>query len=83
MRRYAETFGRGFAIVTVTAANVAQIAGRHYGGAFVCGFLISWLWFINARTAAHDNMAGAREVYAAGAACGTVAGIWIVRVLYG
>jgi hypothetical protein len=79
----AATFLRGWAIVTATAANVAQIASHHYGGAFVCGFLISWLWYRNARGAALDVAPYLRECYATGAALGTVTGMWIVRVLYG
>lgn len=82
MRIYAETFGRGFALVSLTAANVGQIAAHRYGGAFVCGFLISWLWWRNARGAAHDDVAGVRECYALGAACGTAFGIWLVSAVY-
>lgn len=81
--KHAETFLRGFAIVAVTAANVAQIAGRHYGGAFLCGCLISWLWWLNAQGAARGELAGLREAYALGAGCGTVAGIYLVSRLYG
>jgi hypothetical protein len=76
-------FLRGFALVTITAANVSQIAAQHYWGAFVCGFLISWLWWKNANTAAHVSVRYSREAYAAGAGCGTVAGIWLVRAIYG
>lgn len=76
-------FGRGFLIVMLTAANVAQIASRHYGGAFCCGFAISWVWWRNAKGAAHDRVPYLRECYALGAGCGTVAGILIVRAIYG
>lgn len=83
MRLRLETFARGFALVALTAGNVGQIAAHRYVGAGICGFLISWLWFRNAKGAAHDSLPWLRECYAAGAGCGTVAGIWIVRALYG
>jgi len=82
VKLWVETFVRGFALVALTAANVGQIAAHRYGGAFVCGFLISWLWWRNARGAAHDDAVGLREAYALGAGCGTAFGIWIVSVLY-
>lgn len=76
-------FGRGFLIVTLTATNIGQIAGRHWMGAFAGGFGISFVWFMNSRTAAHTDAIGARECYALGAACGTVAGMWLVKTFYG
>lgn len=78
MRRssaYALLFGRAFLQVALVSANVVQIARGQYGGAFVVGSAISWLWFKNARGAARIDVAGAAEVYALGAACGTVAGM--------
>lgn len=76
-------FCRGFLIVTLTAMNVGQIASRHYGGAFLCGFAISYVWWQNAHGAAHGTTTYLRECYALGAGCGTVAGILIIRALYG
>lgn len=83
MKARLNAFGRGFLIVTLTAMNVAQIAGRHYGGAFLCGASISWVWWRNAHGAAHGTTTYLRECYALGAGCGTVAGILIVRAIYG
>ena len=76
-------FGRGFVIVALTATNVGQVAGRHWLGAFVVGFGISFVWFTNSRTAARTEVSFAREAYALGAAAGTVFGMWVVRVCYG
>lgn len=76
-------FLRGFVIVALTATNVGQVAGRHWGGAFLVGFGISFVWFCNSRTAAHTDVIGARECYAFGAACGTVFGMWLVKAVYG
>lgn len=76
------TASRAFALVACTAANVAQISAHHYGGAFLCGCLISWLWWRNAHGAAHDAVTHLRECYALGAGCGTVFGMWLIQSLY-
>jgi hypothetical protein len=78
-----DIFARGFIIVAFTSLNVGQIAGRHWGGAFIGGFCISFVWFLNAKTAAHTEICGARECYALGAACGTVFGMFLVKIIYG
>lgn len=79
---YGRIFLRGFLIVLLTALNVGQIAGRHYGGALVGGFLISFVWFGNSRTAAFAEARFSREAYALGAACGTVCGMWLTATIY-
>lgn len=76
-------FLRGFIIVALTAWNTGQVAGQHYPGAWCVGFGISFFWFGNARSAAHSELKFARETYALGAATGTVAGMWLTRVIYG
>jgi fucose permease len=76
-------FFRGFLIVTLTASNIGQIAGRHWVGAFVGGFGISFVWWMNSKSAAHSSLRFARECYALGAASGTVFGMWLVRAFYG
>ncbi len=74
-------FCRGFAIVACTTANVAQIAGHHFGGAFVMGGAISYLWWGNANKAGnHAKSLG--KWYAFGAACGTVTAMWVVSWFY-
>lgn len=75
MRIYASLFGRAFLQVSLVALNVTQIARGHMGGAFVVGFLISLLWFFNARSAGRSDAPGAAWCYALGAGCGTVAGM--------
>jgi hypothetical protein len=69
-------FLRGFLIVALTATNVRLIAQVRYLPAFMCGFLLSAVWWDNAR-AAQTPGRYAREVYACGAACGTVVGLWL------
>ena len=73
----AVTFVRAFGIVTCTAANVSYIASGRIGHAFVTGFLISLIWWHNARSAAHSEHRFGGIVYALGAACGTIAGMTI------
>lgn len=77
---YALLFGRAFFQVALVSANVVQIARGQYGGAFVVGSAISYLWFFNARGAALSGLPGAAAVvYALGAGAGTVAGMWLSR----
>ena len=76
-------FWRGALIVFLTALNVGQIAGRHYGGAFLGGCAISFVWYMNSRTAAHSTARFGREAYALGAGIGTVLGMAITQWLYG
>jgi hypothetical protein len=70
-------FGRAFLIVLLTAANVRLIGRGLYPAAFVTGFGISFVWWLNTRTAAHSEVRGAQLVYSLGAAVGTMAGMWI------
>ena len=79
MKEHARLFGRGFLIVTLTAFNVTCISHQQYWWALVGGFGISFVWFGNSRHAAHTELRWAREVYAAGAALGTVCGMWLGR----
>ena len=82
MKAYFSIWRRGFIIVTLTAINVGQVAGRHWLGAGLVGFGISLVWFYNARTAAHTELPHAGEVYAFGAACGTMFGMLITWWIY-
>jgi hypothetical protein len=79
----ASIFLRGLLIVTLTSTNVGQIAQQRYAGAFALGFVISFLWWENAKSASESHVTYARETYALGAACGVVLGIWLVQLLYG
>lgn len=74
---------RGFVIVILTATNVYQIAHEHYIGAFVIGALISVVWFGNAKNAGRSDVAGAAWWYGLGAGLGTIAGMALMRAIYG
>lgn len=73
---------RAFKIVTLTALNVVQVSGGHYYMAWMTGGLLSYVWWANTRTAAHSNVPGAQFSYALGAACGTVFGMFLGRVVW-
>tara|TARA_R100001244_G_C5158688_1_gene130713 strand:- start:696 stop:854 length:159 start_codon:yes stop_codon:yes gene_type:complete len=51
------------------------------GYAFVTGFLISYLWWHNAKTAAHADGRWTAVVFGLGAATGTVVGASLARLL--
>lgn len=70
---YLRVFIRGLAMVALVACNTRQIASGHIVGAAGVGFLISWLWWSNSSKNRPDAR-GVGVAYAAGAACGTVAG---------
>ena len=70
-------FWRSFFQVSLVSLNVVQLARRQYVGAFLVGTAISYLWFKNARSAGRADAPGAAAIYALGAGCGTVAGLWI------
>lgn len=76
---YLRLFGRGLAIVTLTAMNVREISGGHYLAATLVGFGISLVWWFNSRSAAHSDLPGAGIVYALGAAAGTFTGMVLTR----
>jgi hypothetical protein len=73
----ANLFLRAFVLVALTSANVRQIAQGHYGWAFVCGGLISLVWYLNVGKASHDQRWAAVLAYSVGAGCGTVCGMWL------
>lgn len=75
----ARLFARGWLIVTLTAYNVSNIAHGQYWHAFLGGFGISFVWWMNSRSAAHTDVRGGRELYALGAAVGTICGMWLAR----
>lgn len=68
---------RGFGIVFFTALNVRLISRGLYVGAFFSGWAISALWWANAGKASVDRTWQAGVIYATGAACGTVVGMWL------
>ena len=81
LKAYSVLFLRGFIIVTLTAMNTSQIAREEWLPAWVVGFGISWVWFYNARTAALTALPRGGEVYALGAACGTLFGMFLAHLI--
>ena len=75
---YLRLFLRGFVLVALTAMNVRQVSQGHYHGAFIVGGLISLVWWQNSSKHRPD-VKGAGVAYALGAACGTVAGMMVIR----
>jgi hypothetical protein len=73
---YLRLWLRGFVQVSLVACQTTQIAKGSYNGAFVIGWLISAVWWSNS-SAKRDDVKGAGAVYALGAACGTIAGMWV------
>jgi ABC-type antimicrobial peptide transport system permease subunit len=70
-------FWRAFLMVMFVSSNVAHIAQGRYDRAFVTGFLISLLWWMNARSASRTTHPYAAFTYALGAGIGTVTGIYV------
>lgn len=81
MKGYARLLFRGWLIVSLTAWNIRHIAALDYTMAMIGGFGISFVWFGNSRTAAHSDLPWAREVYAGGAALGTLTGMLLSELL--
>jgi len=75
------TFGRAFAIVTVTAANVVLIAARAWLPMALTGALLSFIWYGNAQAANRHTTRAHQFAYAAGAGLGTVTGAWLASWL--
>jgi hypothetical protein len=75
---YLRLWLRGFILVALVAANTRQIAAGDYFGAFLVGGCISFVWWANSSKDRPDAK-GAGAAYAFGAACGTVAGMWLCR----
>jgi len=72
----ARLFGQGAIYVGLQATNIVQLARHQYAGAFVVGFLISWLWSWNVKGVVFRSGWGG-VIYALGAAVGTVIGMLI------
>ena len=74
-------FLRGFLIVSGVSWNVANIAERDYQWAFCSGLLVSLVWWFNTRTANRLESWWGGPVYAVGAGCGTLFGMWLGTVV--
>lgn len=76
-------------VLLVSASSVMLAAyqatgdGGRLGLAGGVGFLISWVWWTNAQTAATATAPGARLWYACGAMVGTLTGAALARALVG
>ena len=76
-------------VLLVSASSVTLSAYQHTGNitrlgvAGGIGFLISWVWWSNAQTAARSTVSGARVWYALGAMAGTLTGAALARALVG
>lgn len=75
----AAIFLRGFLIVALVAWNVRHVAMLEYSNAFLTGCAISFVWWGNARASAHCSVPAGRWIYALGAGCGTLFGMWLGR----
>lgn len=71
-------FLRGLVLVALVSANTRQIAAGRYVSAFIVGGLISLVWWANSAKDRPD-FPGAGAVYALGAGCGTVLGMYLGR----
>lgn len=67
---------RGWLMVSLVSLNTIQIAHGRMAHAAAVGFCISLLWWTNSSKHRCDAN-GAGMAYAAGAALGTVTGMWI------
>lgn len=65
--------------VTLGALDGTPADGYRLGVAAVLGFLISLLWWHNARSVSLDTVEGGRWWYATGAMVGTVVGAALAR----
>ncbi|MFM2124262.1 MAG: hypothetical protein RL328_713 [Acidobacteriota bacterium] len=72
-------FLRGLAIVGLTSANVAFIAHHHDALAVASSYGISLAWWGNSRETHRSRVRGAKWIYAAGAATGTLLALWVTR----
>lgn len=74
---YLAIFGRAFVLVSLTAGNVRLVSRGRFVPAFFTGGALSAVWWFAAHSAATSHLPAAWLVYAIGAACGTVTGMWL------
>lgn len=74
---------RAFSVVSLTALNVTQVSQGNYLAAFFTGTALSFVWWMNTRTAANSTLKGGQIAYAVGAGCGTVFGMFLGRMFRG
>jgi hypothetical protein len=81
MKDRIQLFITGFIQVILVAINTYQISHSEYGGVFVVGFLISFVWSFNVKKIAFGTMRD-RLIYASGAACGSLLGLIVSKYIY-
>jgi hypothetical protein len=72
----AKAFLRGLPIAGLSAAGVIAIQHRNLWAVALTSFLINRLWASNVRAMREDLR---RNWFAAGAACGSVIAVWLLR----
>ncbi len=74
-------FATGLIQVLLVGLNTWQISHDKYIGAFIVGFLISFVWTWNVKKIAFGSTSD-RFIYAFGAAVGTISGLMIAKLIY-
>jgi hypothetical protein len=74
-------FITGFSAVFFVAISTYMIAREQYVGAFISGFMISFIWTINVRKVVAASLQE-RVIYALGAASGSISGIFISKLFF-
>lgn len=80
MSNLKKLFVTAFFQVFFVAGSTACIAAKNYPGAFLTGFVISYIWTLNVRKIAASSMSE-RLSYALGAAFGSIAGMSVSTTL--
>lgn len=68
-------FSTGFSQVYFVAVNTYFIANEMYLGVLIAAFMISLIWSFNVKKVAFGSTID-RVVYALGATCGSLVGLW-------
>ena len=74
-------FLTGFIQVFFVAINTVFLARSFYIGVFIAAFLISIVWCFNVKKITFGNNMD-RVLYSLGAACGSLAGLFITNLLF-
>jgi hypothetical protein len=81
MKNKISIFRTSFLQVFMVAVNTVFLAKGQYIGVAVASFMISWLWVSNVKKA---NIASRADqfIYAFGAMCGGLFGLWLTNHLF-
>jgi hypothetical protein len=80
MNNLTKLFFTAFMQVFFVAGSTASIAAKNTTGTFITGFAISYLWTLNVKKIAASSLPE-RLMYASGAACGSVCGMYVSSLL--